>query len=131
MKAREALSYLGIYSLVAASVIPSPIMNYAFNLLAFGSVVLLVLAVFMAIGSEEVIKTAVAKATERSEGSLEEERFRKGRKGLFAAYIPATIVMVIFGHWFVGSCLLITGVIMLGLFYEVVRKLKIDEKKQV
>lgn len=131
---KKVLSYLGVYSLTAASVIPSPITDYAFNLLAFGAVVLLVLAICMAIGLEEIIETAVTEAKPKDKGlSKREKAFRKGKRGLLATYIPTVIVMVTFGHWVVGSCLLIACVIMLDLCDKIAKGLreKADEKKRV
>lgn len=129
MKIRKALSYLGVYSLTAASVIPSPITSYAFNLLAFGAVVLLIIALFMAMGSKGIVEAAVTGAKSKGRGPLEEEKFSKGRRGLLITYIPAAVVMVVFGHWFVGGCLLITYGIMLELFNKVAKELREDEKE--
>lgn len=106
-----------VYSFTMASVIPSPIMNCAFNLLAFGIVILLVLTLFIAIASEDTIESTLTKAKDK-DPLIKREAFRKGKKKFLFTFTPVMIVLVACGHWIIGSCLFIAGVILLELLYQ-------------
>lgn len=128
MKTKFTLIVVGLYALVAASVIPSPIMKYAFNLFSFASAVLFMIAVCMAFGSKEVIRSAVKKAKDK--GKLEEVRqnFEKGLKQLHIVYIPVILAMIAVGHWVIGLFWIITWIIMLGLHTTIFKELKRENK---